>query len=78
LVQKRDWLIKSAGKIILEYFSSIDDEEKSKFYTTILEEKLEKIDNKSLVRINDYRKTKDLTTFRDLNELKDYMNKNIM
>ena len=73
LVKKREWLINSAGKAFLEFFSSINDLEKEKFLNEIIDRKLEKIDHKSLTRINEHRKNNGLSTFEDIDDLKNYM-----
>ena len=73
LVKKREWLLDSAGKILLEYFSSIDEFERNEFFEEVLNRKLEKIDNKSLVRINQYRQMKDLPIFKTLDDYKNHI-----
>ena len=73
LVKKRDWLLDSAGKTILEYFSAIDTSEKEKFLNELIKKKLEKIDNKSLVRVNEYRKTNNLPEFDSLDQYKGHI-----
>lgn len=77
LVRKREWLLDSAGKILLEYYSSINPEEKQKFFNELLERKLEKIDNMSLTRVNQYRQMKQLPIFDSLDHYKEYLIKDL-
>jgi len=78
LVKKREWLLDSAGKILLEYFSAINPEEKIDFFSEILKRKLEKIDYTSLARVNQYRLTNKLPTFETLESYKTYLQKDLI
>lgn len=73
LVKKKEHLLHSYGKTILEIVGSMTDEEKFDFYIDIVDEKIKKIDNKSLTRVNYQRMRKGLTPFKDLQALKDYL-----
>jgi len=77
LVRKREWLIHSAGRILLEFYSSINEEEKVKFFNEILDRKIEKINQTSLVRVNEHRQKFQLQTFESLDLYKEYLLKDL-
>lgn len=76
LTRKKEWLLDSAGKGLLEYFTSITADEYQEFINELQERKLSKIDYKSLERINMYRMQKGLKPYKDLDEYKEYVIEN--
>jgi len=66
LLRKREWLLNSAGKVIIEYFTAINSEQQRNFFKELIDLKLTKIDNKSLTRINHYRLSNNLPIFSSL------------
>lgn len=76
LTRKKEWLLDSAGKGLLEYFTSISKDEYEQFIEEIIERKLSKIDYKSLERINMYRMQNGMKPYKDLDEYKNYVRQN--
>jgi len=73
ITTKRDWLKRSAGIALIQHLTTATEEEKQEFLEEIIEEKLERLDNKHLTQVNEERKKKGLPEFDDLPDYIDHI-----
>jgi DNA relaxase NicK len=78
LTQKKNHLKDYYGAIMIEVLTSMDDSQKKDFFNEIIDEKLSKLTNKTLKRVNDERLKNGLIPFEDLDTYKLFIKENKM